>query len=184
MLRFFKRPPVLKAGHPQLRVKAQPVNLNELGTKRVTVVIDEMRQVLSNTQLVGLAAPQLGYNMQIIGYQVLDKQTLLDNKLERTELQFMINPKLEFTSSKQSMQYESCESIPHYSGLVKRYDSVDVKYWDLEQKEHQKSFKGFLARIIQHEYDHLNATLYTDRMDPQSFRHDDYIGEYEVHRKQ
>jgi peptide deformylase len=125
--------------------------------------------------VVGLAAPQVGYPLRIIGYQILDKQLIEENNLkEPIQPTFLINPEMKIldgNSEKWKPEYEFCISVPTYSGLVKRAGHVQIKGYDLEGKVIEQEFKGFLARVIQHEIDHLDGMTFVDRMEPKSFRH-------------
>lgn len=174
---------IIRAGHPLLRVPADSVNPSELNSSKIGIIIEEMKLVFQSRlhPVVGLAAPQVGYSKRIIGYQVLDQETLKENHIpEPIKLQFLINPEITILDKESKASYESCISVPSYSGLVKRYTKINVKAKDLNGKDVNQNFTGFLARIIQHEVDHLNGTMFTDRMESKSLRHDKYISQYEM----
>ncbi|KAI8999508.1 peptide deformylase [Gaertneriomyces semiglobifer] len=185
---FQKAPKVLRAGHPGLRHKADAVKISEITSPKIQRVVTEMRQVFSSplTPLVGLAAPQIGHPLRIMAYQVTDKQLLKEKAMSPVPLTFLVNPELSIldqSPASSTVDYESCESIPHYNGLVSRADAVRVLAYDLEGNPITVNARGFLARVLQHEVDHLDGILYIDRMDTKSFRHDMYIDKYETYRR-
>ena len=115
--------------------------------------------------------------MQLIAYQLQDKKTLESLNLSTPiPLTFIVNPHisiLDRTPEKDwAAEYESCESVPHYNALVKRAKAVQIRGWDLEGKDFKVKAEGFLARILQHEMDHLQGVMYTDKMIQKSLRHD------------
>lgn len=101
---------------------------------------------------VGIAAPQIGKNLQVAIVEVDEE--------DRFEL---INPEI-IESSGESVDVEGCLSIPHTYGTVKRADEITVRYFDREGEEMEVQAFGYLARAIQHEIDHLNGVLFIDKM--------------------
>ena len=101
---------------------------------------------------VGIAAPQIGKNLQVAIVEVDEE--------DRFEL---INPEI-IESSGESVDVEGCLSIPHTYGTVKRADEITVRYFDREGEEMEAQAFGYLARAIQHEIDHLNGVLFIDKM--------------------
>jgi peptide deformylase len=100
---------------------------------------------------------------------------------EEIPLTFVVNPKITLLQpqSEWEADYESCESIPNYNALVYRSNTVTINGWDLNGAPLQFDAEGVVARIIQHEYDHLQGILYVDKMIQKTFRHDEYIDEYD-----
>ena len=158
---------VLKAGHPMLRSKSTPVQ----DFLKIEPIISQMNSTLryKKSQILGLAAPQLGHPFRIIGYR-------MENDSKPT---YLINPVIEKIGVEKA-EYESCISVPKYSCLVKRHSKIKVNALGLNQGKLEFEANGLLARVIQHEMDHLDGILLTDRMVPKSLRHDDYIGEFEI----
>lgn len=171
-------------GHPLLRIQAEPVKLTELSSDKIQKIVSEMKACFTSklTPVIGLAAPQLGYSKRLIAYQLLDEKLLADNNLEAVPLTFLVNPSMTM-GTKTAIQYEFCESIPSYSGLVRRCETIKVKAFDLDGKVVERSYSGILARVIQHEIDHLNGVSFVQKMEGSSFRHDKYIDKYEMHVK-
>jgi peptide deformylase len=125
--------------------------------------------------VVGLSAPQVGHSVRIIGYQIKDKQLIQENNLEAAiPPTYLINPEMTIidkNADKWKAEYEFCISIPTYSGLVRRSNHIQVKAYNENGKLIDQEFKGFFARVIQHEMDHLEGMTFVDRMEPKSFRH-------------
>jgi peptide deformylase len=127
--------------------------------KPITVVTDELVQLLEDmyeTMLahdgIGIAAPQIGKNIQVAVVEV-----------EEGELFELINP--EIVEAKGSdIDVEGCLSIPHMYGTVERAEEVTVRYYDREGIEMEVQAFGYLARAFQHEIDHLNGKLFIDTM--------------------
>jgi peptide deformylase len=174
---------VLKTGHPILRVKAEAVKPIEIKAEKTLEIVDKMKVVFDSkiTSVIGLSAPQVGYSSRIIAYQVSDPKLVLTEKLEPVPLTFLINPEIQKTGNKIQHQYEFCESIPNYSGLVPRNTSINVKALDLDGNLVNRTYNGFLARIIQHEIDHLDGICFIDKMEKKSLRHDEYFDKYDMH---
>jgi peptide deformylase len=125
----------------------------------VTVVTDELVQLLDDmyeTMVahdgIGIAAPQIGKNIQVAVIEVEEG--------ERFEL---INPKI-IDRKGTSIDVEGCLSIPHVFGTVKRAEEVTVRYFDREGEEMEVEAFGYLARAFQHEIDHLHGKLFIDQM--------------------
>ena len=96
---------------------------------------------------------------------------------------FLVNPVIVEESGVLKAEYESCISIPHYSALVRRSTRIKVKALDARKEQVELEAGGLLARVLQHEIDHLNGILLSDRMESKSLRHDDYIDQYELPTK-
>lgn len=105
---------------------------------------------------VGLAAPQIGTPLKV---------AVINHKRDETQpMLVIVNPKILSTSGKKDKKKESCMSVPHYAGEVERRTKLTLVYQDRYGEEKQIDADGFLARVIQHEVDHLNGFLYLDRM--------------------
>ncbi|CAM2924958.1 peptide deformylase [Legionella worsleiensis] len=117
---------------------------------------------------VGLAAPQVNQAKQIIVVYIPEEARLLRDNIEATyPVHVMINPSYEPVESKgKTADYEGCYSVSSKAGKVPRYQSINVSYVDEQGQEYQKTETGFYARVLQHEIDHLNGVLITDRLTP------------------
>lgn len=143
---------------PVLRQKAKLVKSID---KKIKVLIEDMKETLSaqnDPEGVGLAAPQVGKSLQIF---VIDH-----NKTKEV----VINPKVinisesKFSKKEANNLLEGCLSLPHYYGPLKRANEITIEYRNEEFKTQTKTYKKFLAQIIQHEIDHLEGTLFIDRI--------------------
>jgi len=114
---------------------------------------------------MGPAAPQIGLPIRLI---VIDADVLKDTfpELEGVKMT-LVNPELDIlTDSPTVSRSEGCLSLPGLSENVVRHEKVRLNWLDTDFVEHEQVFEGFLARIIQHEYDHLDGILYVDRISP------------------
>ncbi len=132
---------------PILRKKSRTV---EKFDDRLKTLIEDMYETMDNAQGVGLAAPQIGILKRLI---VID-----DNEQTRTAL---INPEI-VEKDGSEVSYEACLSVPEKQGEVERATHIVVDYVDADNNKKQLEAKDMLARILQHEIDHLNGVLYTD----------------------
>ncbi|EGF80406.1 hypothetical protein BATDEDRAFT_88570 [Batrachochytrium dendrobatidis JAM81] len=183
-------PEVLKAGHPFLRTKAEAVSLNDINTPAFLKIVKSMNAVFDSPlhSVLGLAAAQISHPVQLIAYQITDTQLIKEKNLPGPVARtFIVNPVMtildKLPSAKWKAEYEFCESIPNYSGLVRRADHVHVTGFGLDGNSITVNAKGILARIIQHEMDHMEGILFIDKMERQSLRHDNYIDQFEMFKR-
>ena len=139
---------ILQDGHPILREVAKPIESNLY----LEDLVDSMKETMDKADGVGLAAPQVGHSIRL--FLVLDVETM--------RIRTFINPEILELSEETCDFEEGCLSIKDVTGTVNRPERVKVKYQDLDMKEHIEEFDGYVARIIQHEYDHLEGKLFTD----------------------
>ena len=137
---------VVKAGHPVLKQIAEPV---EHVNKKLRALIDDMAETMYETDGVGLAAPQVAVSKRII---VVDDHA-------GSGLIALINPEITHAEGSQ----EGCLSVPGYFGDVERFDKITVKGIDPHNKKVTIKAEGFLARIFQHEIDHLEGHLFIEK---------------------
>lgn len=117
------------------------------------LVTDLIETIKSDQNAAGLAAPQIGEN----------KCIFVVKKPETNKVRVFINPKITHRGNKKSLQQEACLSVPGKAGLVKRAKKVIVKAYNQEGEKFKITAKGFLAQVIQHEFDHLQGTLFIDK---------------------
>lgn len=108
---------------------------------------------------IGIAAPQVGINKNVFWVQRFDK--------EGEPFEFYLNPKIIWRSALLRKGMEGCLSIPQDSGEVLRNYTIKLTYWDIEGNFHEEIVEGFTAVVFQHEYDHINGILFTDRIKEQ-----------------
>ncbi|MFO7914415.1 MAG: peptide deformylase [Candidatus Krumholzibacteriales bacterium] len=118
--------------------------------------IENMKVTMVERSGVGLAAPQVGDRRKII--------TLHYDFEKKGRIIEMINPEIISFCDEKEREEEGCLSIPGITGIVERPCEIEVRYQDITGKEHVQEFSGLNARIIQHEVDHLNKTLFVDRL--------------------
>ncbi len=141
-------------------------------TPRTKDLIEDMKETMVGADGVGLAAVQVG---------VLKRLFIVDIGSDEGTTVF-INPEI-IEKDGEQIGIEGCLSIPNANGIVKRANTVKVKYLDEEWNEKELEAEGFFARAIQHEYDHLNGVLYTDIADVMNPSQEDYPEYFEGARR-
>lgn len=148
--------PIVRLGHPALRSPAQSVDPDQIGDPELQALIDDMIATMHEAHGVGLAAPQLGEEIQLFVYHAAGPPEI--------PLQVVINPMITPQVRELVYDWEGCLSIPDLRGLVPRHPAVRVQGLDREGRPLDYSATGFEARIVQHEFDHLNGVVFLDRM--------------------
>lgn len=148
---------------PVLRRKAQKVTKFD---DKLQALIDDMVETMRAAPGVGLAAPQIGILEQVIVVEYFEKEE--DEEREDAEaapkrLYVVVNPEITRTSSETVSGAEGCLSIPGYLGEVERFEAITVKGQNRRGQSITLKLKDWTARIFQHEIDHLNGILFTDR---------------------
>ena len=133
------------------KILLKPNQKVEVIDEKIKKLISDMEETMYAAEGRGLAAPQVGVNLQIIVVDSGDK------------LQAFVNPEIIKTSKKSEIMEEGCLSLPGIEVKVKRFWQIEVKTLNIEGKEIKFKTEGLLARIIQHEIDHLNGKLILDR---------------------
>lgn len=151
--------PIYAYGQSILRKKAEPVSKDN---SDLTELVENMWETMYNANGVGLAAPQIGKPMRLF---LVDTLQLEDEESEPIKQAFVNAEMLEEYGDEVSME-EGCLSIPDIRGDVSRSKSIRIKYYDLDFNEYEKEFHGFTARVIQHEYDHIEGKLFTEKLQP------------------
>lgn len=149
---------VLKYPHPALRAENDEISQEELDDGSIAKIAKEMFLVMYAAQGVGLAAPQVGINKKLMVYNESG-----DSKKWLNEV-VMVNPKIIEFSEATDVENEGCLSFPDMRGDVRRSKRIKVEALNLKGKKIKKKFKGWEARIFQHEYDHLDGIVYVDRL--------------------
>ena len=148
-------------GHKVLRKKAASVK--KVDNKETQELIDDLIVTVKDVDGIGIAAPQV-YQLKRIFIIASHPNPRYPNapKMRPTAI---INPKIISHSKKTFKDWEGCLSIPGIRGKVARYQSIRVEYTTRRGKIQKKQFKDFVARIFQHEYDHLEGIVFLDRLD-------------------
>ena len=151
--------PVYLYGHPVLRNISQPVKADypELKT-----LIANMYETMYASEGVGLAAPQIGRNDRIV---VIDADPVAETFPECAGRKLtLINPEIEILDGDTCSRAEGCLSLPGLSENVSRVEHIRLRWVDEDFNEHEEEISGYLARIVQHECDHLDGKLYIDHI--------------------
>lgn len=137
-----------------LNRSASPVE--DFGKSFQSVVDDLIDTMMHHDIAVGLAAPQIGYDLRVAAIHLKTEQ--------HTDPLVIANPVIVSVSGKKDVKKESCMSVPHVRGPVERREKISITYQDRAGTRQSLAAHGFLARVISHEIDHLDGKLYTDRM--------------------
>lgn len=160
--------PITLYGNPVLRKKCKEIKDSYPNLK---TLISDMFETMYQADGVGLAAPQLGLNIRVF---VMDTSAFADEENDDKEAfqelsnfkRVFINPKIVKTYGDPWKFKEGCLSIPEIRENVDRPEYVHIEYYDEHWKKHEESLKGLPARVIQHEYDHLDGKLFIDYLSP------------------
>ena len=157
--------PIVPYGDPVLRKVAKPIKLGSIDLVKLS---QDMFETMYAASGVGLAAPQIGMDIRLF---VVDGRPMNEDEDEEEKDPSLVNFKkvfvnasiLDETGEEWGFE-EGCLSIPGVRGEVFRPEYVKIHYWDEHGEEHEDVFEGFAARIIQHEYDHIEGILFTDHL--------------------
>ena len=153
---------VARLGHPAVRKVAAPISQEEIRSDKIQDLIDSMIETMREYDGVGLAAPQVHVSKQVAVLEVNVNFRYPD--APKVPLTILINPKITSRSKKIIEAWEGCLSIPDMRGVVPRNDSLVCEAFDREGKPIELGVDGFFARVIQHEWDHLQGNVFLDRM--------------------
>ncbi len=153
--------PVYLYGHPVLRRISEPLTADYPELRQL---IDDMYACMYESEGVGLAAPQIGRNIRLV---VIDGSPLAEDFPECADSKLtLINPEVEILDGDKITRAEGCLSLPGISENVGRIEHIRLKWVDENFQAHEREISGFLARIVQHECDHLEGKLYIDHISP------------------
>ncbi len=152
--------PIIAYGTPLLKTRATEIEKDSIDLEKL---ISDMFETMYHAQGVGLAAPQIGLGIRIF---VVDAGPMEEEDQASDFKKVFINPvKIEEDGLEWSFE-EGCLSIPGIREDITRNDRIKLKYLDENWNEQEEVFDGIKARIIQHEYDHLEGILFTDKLTP------------------
>ena len=156
---------IARMGHPVLRAKAKPIPADKITSPAIQQLIDDMLVTMREYQGVGLAAPQVhvGLRLFVAGFPRSDRDEEEEEE-DRIPLMALINPEVTLLGEETGEDWEGCLSIPDIRGKVPRAREIQVKAYDRKGRKIDMRAKGFTARVIQHETDHLDGVLFFDRM--------------------
>ena len=153
---------VARIGHPVIRAPAREVPPERVGSPEIQRLIDDMIETMHEYDGVGVAAPQVHVSMRLA---VLEVPASDDRAREAVPLMAIVNPKLTPVGDEKVPGWEGCLSVPDLRGVVRRHRRVRLTALDRRGEPIQVEAEGFLARVLQHECDHLDGNVYLDRME-------------------
>jgi peptide deformylase len=153
---------VARLGHPVLRKITAPLSPAEIQSPSFQKLVDDMIETMKEYDGVGLAADQVHESKQVAVLEVVENRRY-PNK-PNVPLTVLINPKISNLTEEMEEDWEGCLSIPDLRGRVLRYKTIRVQAWDRNGNPLEFIATEFHARVIQHEWDHLQGRVYLDRM--------------------
>lgn len=159
---------IVQAGDPVLRKKARELTPEEIKSEEIQNLILEMKEAMRAAPGVGLAAPQIGRSVQLVVVEDEDlthltEEQLLERDRRKVPFHVLINPKMTLLEGEEAEFFEGCLSVPEFIGVVPRAKAVRVECLNERGEPVVIEARGWYARILQHEIDHLQGTLYIDR---------------------
>ena len=152
---------IAQLGHPVLRQKAKSVE--NIKSKKIQQLIDDLISTVMDVDGVGIAAPQVYQSLRI--FIIASHPNPRYPHAPEMESTPMINPKILLHNKTKANDWEGCLSIPGIRALVPRFTKIEVEYLDRKGKIVKTQFKDFIARIFQHESDHLEGIVFLDRLE-------------------
>ena len=153
---------VREIGDPILSTKCREVDIKNIN-QEILKEIEDLKETLNYTEGFGIAAPQAGIDRRIVIIQV-DKEKCTYKDCEEIPTTVMINPTWKNLSEETEIEFEGCLSVPYIRGKVKRYTNIEVTYYNEKGERVIKQVKGFTARDIQHECDHLDGIVFLEKV--------------------
>lgn len=152
--------PILRAGHPVLRLTAAPVTDSDVS--EIALLVEDMYDSMCDAGGAGIAAPQIGVSLRVVIFEIPAYR--LDEGEDAIPLQVLINPTIEPLGDEVALGWEGCLSLPGMRGEVPRPARIRYTGLDLDGQLIDRTVEGFHALVVQHEVDHLDGILYPGRM--------------------
>jgi peptide deformylase len=168
--------PIVQVGEPVLRQRARELTAKEIQSREIRELIRDMRETMYKAPGVGLAAPQIGRPLQLAVIE--DKaeymkdvppDVIRERERRPVAFQVLINPRITLLDQGEAEFFEGCLSLTGFTAVVRRARAVRVECLDEHASPRVIEASGWYARILQHEIDHLQGTIYIDRMLPRTF---------------
>jgi peptide deformylase len=176
---------IVQVGEEVLRNRARELTREEILDGETQQLIASMRETMQNAPGVGLAAPQVGLPIRLAVIEDREEYhaPVLPARLQERErrpvpFHVLINPRIVFADSDSVEFFEGCLSVEGFSAIVPRARAVKVEYVDEKAVDRVVEASGWYARILQHEIDHLEGTLYVDRMHTRTFMNVDNLARF------
>ena len=158
---------IAQIGHPILRNKTKDIPINDIKSTNTQKIIEKMIKTMRKHNGAGLAANQIYEPIRICIIEVLDNPRY--KHLNTIPLKILINPKVIIKKDTATFNsYEGCLSVPNLRGKVRRYNSINVTYYTMDAKKITENIKGLESIVYQHEIDHLDGYLFTDKVEDNS----------------
>lgn len=153
--------PIIVYGDPVLKKQGKNIKEGEIDVKKLA---EDMYETMENANGVGLAAPQIGKSIRMF---VIDASAMGEDNEELLDFkQIFINPEIIEETGEEWEFEEGCLSIPEIREVIYRQEQLTIRYLDENWEEHEETYDDMKARIIQHEYDHIEGILFTDHISP------------------
>jgi peptide deformylase len=153
--------PILVYGHPILRKVSEDIDKDYPDLHQF---ISDLFETMYSSEGLGLAAPQIGKSIRIF---IIDGKPLADDEPEFADFRkVFINARISEKSGELKPMSEGCLSIPNLREEVSRESHIRIKYYDENWQFYDEIYEGYRARVIQHEYDHLDGIMFTDKVSP------------------
>jgi len=151
--------PIYVFGSPVLRIKTELIIKGEEGFEQL---VEDLFETMYSADGVGLAAPQIGFSKRIF---IIDGEPLKEDDPQLADFKkIFVNPKITRRTGELVMYNEGCLSVPNLREDIYREPEIIIEYYDENFNFFKENYKGLIARIIQHEYDHLDGILFTDKV--------------------
>lgn len=159
--------PIYAYGNPVLKKVAEDIGPDY---PKLDELLENMFETMYQANGVGLAAPQIGLSIRLF---IVDASPFAEDEEEGEDLSHLkdfkkvfINPEIISEEGEEWGFTEGCLSIPEIREEVQRKPKIKIRYMDENFEEHEEEFDGFAARVVQHEYDHVDGVLFTDKISP------------------
>jgi peptide deformylase len=154
--------PICRMGNPVLREQAQEISQATIKSDHFAQILQDLLDSMKHYGGIGIAAPQIGVSLKVALIELKE----LNRYGEKVNLPLttFINPKIQYLTQETQGFWEGCLSVPGLRGFVERPKKVMVSFLDETGEEREIIAEGFLATVLQHELDHLEGTLYIDRI--------------------
>jgi peptide deformylase len=166
---------IVQAGDPVLRRPARPLRPNEVRSREIRELIQQMKETMYAAPGVGLAAPQIGQSIQLAVIEDRPEyikdwtpEQMAERERQAVPFHVIINPRITLLGEEQVEYFEGCLSLPNLMALVPRAKKIRVECVNELGEQKVIEAGGWYARILQHEIDHLGGSMYVDRMYPRT----------------
>ncbi len=155
---------IVQLGNPKIRKISKNLVLKDIISNKTKVLIKNLIDSMRAENLIGISAPQINESLRIFITEI--RQTKNRNPKEMDSLKIFINPKITYFSKEKISGYEGCGSVANANlfGLVNRSKNITIQALDEKGEKFEMKAQNLLARVIQHEYDHLDGILFVDKI--------------------